>query len=58
MIALQTGFAASFALALALTALAGAVIAVLLILALAGPHGGSLTLILAWHRHFGARGPR
>ena len=46
-IAMQTGFAAAFALALPLSALAGAVIAVLLILMLAGPRGGSLTLILA-----------
>ncbi len=46
-IALQTGFAAGFALALPLAALAGALVAVLLILALAGPRGGSLTLILA-----------
>jgi iron complex transport system permease protein len=46
-IALQTGFAATFALALPLAALAGALVAVLLILALAGPRGGSLTLILA-----------
>jgi iron complex transport system permease protein len=46
-IALQTGFAASFALALPLSALTGALIAVLLILLLAGPRGGSLTLILA-----------
>jgi iron complex transport system permease protein len=46
-IALQTGFAASFALALPTAALSGALIAVLLILALAGPRGGSLTLILA-----------
>ncbi|MGP1356848.1 FecCD family ABC transporter permease [Roseicyclus sp.] len=46
-IALQTGFAASFALALPVAALAGALVAVLLILALAGPRGGSLTLILA-----------
>lgn len=46
-IALQTGFAAAFALALPMAALTGALIAVLLILALAGPRGGSLTLILA-----------
>jgi iron complex transport system permease protein len=38
-IALQTGFAASFALALPTAALSGALIAVLLILALAGPRG-------------------
>jgi len=46
-IALQTGFAAQFALGLPLAALLGAVLAVGLILALAGPRGGSLTLILA-----------
>lgn len=46
-IALQTGIAASFALALPLAALAGALAATLLILLLAGPHGGSMTLILA-----------
>ena len=46
-IALQTGMAAAFALALPLAALSGALIAVFLILALAGPRGGSLTLILA-----------
>ena len=46
-IALQTGFAASFALGLPLAALAGALVAVGLIFALAGPRGGSLTVILA-----------
>ncbi|MBY6201510.1 iron ABC transporter permease [Maritalea mobilis] len=46
-IALQTGFAALFALALPLAALIGALIAVMLILLLAGPRGGSITLILA-----------
>ncbi|SUZ30552.1 Hemin transport system permease protein HmuU [Roseibaca ekhonensis] len=46
-IALQTGFAAQFALGLPSAALVGAVLAVGLILALAGPRGGSLTLILA-----------
>ncbi|NIZ09127.1 iron ABC transporter permease [Pseudooceanicola sp. HF7] len=46
-LALQTGFAALFALALPLAALAGALVAVLLLVALAGPRGGSLTLILA-----------
>ncbi len=46
-IALQTGLAASFGLALPLAALGGALVAVLLILVLAGPRGGSLTLILA-----------
>lgn len=46
-IALHTGIAAAFALALPLFALAGALGAVLLILLLAGARGGSLTLILA-----------
>ena len=46
-IALQTGLAAAFALALPLTALLFALGAVGLILLLAGPRGGSLTLILA-----------
>ncbi|MBL4918495.1 FecCD family ABC transporter permease [Szabonella alba] len=46
-IALQTGLAAAALLALPLSALAGAMIGVTLILALAGPRGGSLTLILA-----------
>lgn len=46
-IALQTGLAASFTLALPLAALAGAAISVLLILGLAGPRGGALALILA-----------
>ena len=46
-IALQTGFAASTTLALPIAALAGAVVGVALVLALAGPRGGSLTLILA-----------
>ncbi|RMA42859.1 FecCD family ABC transporter permease [Rhodophyticola porphyridii] len=46
-IALQTGFAASFALALPISALIGALVSVLLLLLLAGPRGGSLTLILA-----------
>ncbi len=46
-IALQTGIAASFVLALPLAALAGALAATLLILLLAGPRGGSMTLILA-----------
>ncbi|AHM03403.1 Vitamin B12 ABC transporter, permease component BtuC [Roseibacterium elongatum DSM 19469] len=46
-IALQTGFAALFALALPFAALTGAMVAVLLILLLAGPRGGSITLILA-----------
>ena len=46
-IAIQTGLALVFPLALPLSALAGAVAAVLLILMLAGPRGGSITLILA-----------
>ena len=46
-LALQTGFAASFVLALPISALTGALISVLLLLVLAGPRGGSLTLILA-----------
>jgi len=46
-IALQTGFAAQFALGLPMAALLGAVLAVGLILALAGPRGGALMLILA-----------
>ena len=46
-IALQTGLAAAFALALPLAALAGAAGSVLLILLLAGPRGGALALILA-----------
>ncbi|MBF9048387.1 iron chelate uptake ABC transporter family permease subunit [Roseobacter sp. HKCCD9010] len=46
-LALQTGFATSFALALPVSALTGALISVLLLLVLAGRRGGSLTLILA-----------
>ena len=46
-LALQTGLAASFALALPLMALLGALFCVLLILLLAGPRGSYLTLILA-----------
>ncbi|MBL4927429.1 iron ABC transporter permease [Tabrizicola sp. KVB23] len=46
-LALQTGAAAMFPLALPLSALSGAGIAVLLILALAGPRGGAMALILA-----------
>lgn len=46
-LALQTGVAAFFALALPLAALCAALIAVLLLLLLAGPRGASLTLILA-----------
>ncbi len=46
-IALQTGLAATFAQALPLTALGFAAGAVTVLLLLAGPRGGSLTLILA-----------
>ncbi len=46
-LALQTGIAGLFTLALPLSALAGAGVAVFLILALAGPRGGALALILA-----------
>ncbi|WP_372604055.1 FecCD family ABC transporter permease [Actibacterium sp.] len=46
-IALQTGLAAAFVLALPLMALGGAVLSVLVLLMLAGPRGSSLTLILA-----------
>ena len=46
-LALQTGLAAAFTLALPLSALSAALLSVGLILALAGPRGSSLTLILA-----------
>ena len=46
-LAIQSGLAAAFALALPLAALGGAVGAVVLILLLAGPRGSALTLILA-----------
>ena len=46
-LAIHTGLAAGFALGLPLSALAGALGAVLLIMVLAGPRGTSLTLILA-----------
>ncbi len=46
-LAIQTGLSAAFALALPLSALAGAVIAVLILLVLAGPRAETLTLILA-----------
>lgn len=46
-LAMQTGLAAAFALALPLAALSAAVLSVGLILLLAGPRGSSLTLILA-----------
>ncbi len=46
-ISLQTGLAAAFTLALPMAALAGAGVSVALLVALAGPRGSSLTLILA-----------
>jgi iron complex transport system permease protein len=46
-VAIHTGLSASFALGLPLLALAGALAGVLVVLALAGPRGGALTLILA-----------
>lgn len=46
-LAIQTGIALTFPLALPLSALGMALVAVLLILALAGPRGASITLILA-----------
>lgn len=46
-LSLQTGLAAVFALALPLSALAGAGVSVLIMLLLAGPRGGALALILA-----------
>ena len=46
-LAIQTGLSLMFPLALPLAALGMAVLAVLLILALAGPRGASITLILA-----------
>lgn len=46
-IAIYTGLSAAFPLALPVLALAGAGMAVLVILVLAGGHGGSITLILA-----------
>jgi iron complex transport system permease protein len=46
-LAIHTGLAAAFTLALPVAALAGAGVGVLLILMLAGPRGGSITLILA-----------
>lgn len=46
-LAIQTGLAVEVALALPLAALGMALLAVLLILALAGPRGGTITLILA-----------
>lgn len=46
-LAIQTGLSLAFPLALPLSALGMALLAVLLILALAGPRGASITLILA-----------
>ena len=46
-LAIHTGLAAAFTLALPLSALAGAGAGVLLVLMLAGPRGASITLILA-----------
>lgn len=46
-LSLQTGLAAAFSLALPVAALAGAGVAVIVMLALAGPRGGALALILA-----------
>ncbi|WP_299910410.1 iron ABC transporter permease [uncultured Paracoccus sp.] len=46
-IAIQTGLSASLALGLPLMALAGAALGVAVLMALAGPRGGSVTLILA-----------
>ena len=46
-LSLQTGLAAMATLALPLSALAGALVGVLLVLMLAGPRGSSITLILA-----------
>src|SRR5690606_2284780 len=46
-LALQTGLAAAWPLGLPALALAGAAVSVVLVLALAGPQGGTLALILA-----------
>ena len=46
-LAIQTGLAATFAFGLPIAALSGALIGVTLVLVLAGPRGGALTLILA-----------
>ncbi|WP_278922464.1 FecCD family ABC transporter permease [Pseudophaeobacter profundi] len=46
-LAINTGLAASLTLGLPLAALAGALAGVFMVMALAGPQGGSLTLILA-----------
>ncbi|RII37893.1 iron ABC transporter permease [Pseudooceanicola sediminis] len=45
-LAIQTGMSAAFALALPLSALAGAVLAVVILVVLTGPRGETLTLIL------------
>jgi len=46
-LAINTGLAAALPLGLPLAALAGALAGVFLVMSLAGPHGGSLSLILA-----------
>ena len=46
-LAIHTGLAGAFAFGLPLSALAGALGGVILVMALAGPRGGSLTLVLA-----------
>ncbi|MFX0544573.1 FecCD family ABC transporter permease [Roseovarius sp. S1116L3] len=46
-LAIQTGLAAAYTLGLPLAALAGALGGVILVMTLAGPRGGALTLILA-----------
>lgn len=46
-LAIQTGLSAAFPLALPLASLGGAALSVLLVLALAGPRGGTMALILA-----------
>lgn len=46
-IAIYTGISAAFPLALPLLALAGAFISVIVLLAISGPRGGALTMILA-----------
>lgn len=46
-LAINTGLAAALTLGLPLAALAGALAGVFLVISLAGPHGGSLSLILA-----------
>lgn len=46
-LAIQTGLASVFALALPLMALGGALVSVVILMVMAGPRGGSITLILA-----------